>query len=180
MRSITVTDSYICNMTKLPVIRKQDLDQASAETWDYLFLILDQYYTIIAADPSEETFRAFNASQHTLMAFNTLYGQVTNGGFVQLIQNGNGGYIFENPFAEGIRAWGATAIADLVDQAGLIYREHKEDLERETTLEAFSEMYKDYPGFELLEDTFYEVVDGDTEIIRKYVADHITDFVRVD
>ena len=76
----------------------------------------------MASDTSEQSMQAFSAAQHTLMAFNSLYGEVSNGGFLQLIQNGYGSYIFDNPFSEHIKEWGAVEIAKIVDDANSIMR----------------------------------------------------------
>jgi hypothetical protein len=118
-----------------------------------------------------------NDSQHTLLAHNFLYGQVSNGGFIQLIQNGYGGYIFDGPFSEIVKSWGAIKTAEIVDKAKIVYDKYKEELEQETTTEEFSELYKKIKDFEGLETEFYAVMDKETEIIRKYVEKNINDFV---
>lgn len=152
----------------------------SSDGWDYLFIFTDEYFDIMSKDPTGEVMREFNAAQHTLIAYNYLYGEVSNGGFVQLIQNGYGGYIFNNPFSEHLRELGAVKIADIVDKAKQIYVEHKDVLESETTLEGFSNLYKEYPDFEPLDDEFYSVMDAETVIIRNYVAEHFDEFIGKD
>ncbi len=161
--------------TILPPITQNEIDQAKEDTWDYLFLFLDKYDEIISSSPKDEdeVLDEFTDEQHILMEFNVLYGQVTNGGFIQLIQNGYGPYLFDNPFAEGIRAWGASTIAEIVDQAKVIYDTHRDDLEKERSLEEFSKMYKAYPDFEPLEDKFYQIMDEELEIIKNFVANNI-------
>ena len=52
------------------------------------------------------------------------------GGFCQLIQNGYGGYIFDNPFAKVMRLWGAEEFSKLVYKAKKIYDANRKDLEK--------------------------------------------------
>lgn len=159
----------------LPLITQREIDRAKEDTWDFLFLFLDKYDEIISSSSKDEdeVLDEFTDEQHMLMEFNVLYGQVTNGGFIQLIQNGYGSYIFDNPFADGIKAWGATATAEIVDLAKVIYDTHRDDLERERTLDEFSKMYKTYPDFAPLEDRFYEIIDQELEIIKEFISNNL-------
>ena len=118
--------------------------------------------------------------QHTLLAYNYLYGEVCNGGFIQLIQNGYGGYVFDNPFSDYLREWGVEKIAEIVDKAKVIYEQHKEKLEAQTSLEEFSEMYDEITDFEPLEDQFYEVMDKETKLIKNYVENYLAEFAVIE
>ena len=163
----------------LPILSQDEINNAKNDTWDFLFLFIDHYYETISSSQNEEIMNEFSAEQHTLLAFNSLYGQVTNGGFLQLIQNGYGSYVFDNPFSEHIKNWGALEMAKIVDDAKIIYDQHKDALEKETTIEEFSKMYDEYTDFEPLDDKFYEIMDDEVEIIRKYVEDNLSFFANV-
>jgi tetratricopeptide (TPR) repeat protein len=145
--------------------------------WDFLSIFLHKYFEIINKTPDGEKTEGFNDSQHTLFAYKIFYEQVSNGGFIQLIQNGYGGYIFDGPFSEIVRSWGAIKTAEIVDRAKIVYDKHKEELEQEKTMEEFSESYTKIKDFEELETEFCKVMDKETEIIRKYVEKNINDFV---
>jgi tetratricopeptide (TPR) repeat protein len=147
------------------------------EPWDFLYIFLGKYFEAIKKNPGKEKTAGFTAAQHTLFAYNLLYGQVSNGGFIQLIQNGYGGYIFDGPFSDIIKSWGAVKTSEITDKAKIVYDTYKEELEQEKTAEEFSELYTKIKDFEELETEFYEIMDGETEIIRKYVEENINDFV---
>jgi hypothetical protein len=167
-------------MELLPTISRESLTQASEEdTWTYLFLFIDQYGEMMANDATGELMQHFNPEQHTLMAFNALCGEVNNGGFLQLIQNGYGGYIFDSPFSESLRNWGAERIADIVDRARLIFEADREVLEQETTLEGFAERYHTFRDFEPLEALFYAIADEEADIVKNYVSTHLAHFAQV-
>lgn len=50
--------------------------------------------------------------------------EVLEGGFIQLIQNGYGPYIFDNPFAKAMRLFGAKDFGKLIYEAKKIYDAH--------------------------------------------------------
>ena len=146
------------------------------DPWDYLFEYIEQYEELVSQHPVEKTIDYLDDSQLTLWAYNFLYGQVRNGGFIQLIQNGYGGFVFNTPFSEIIKTWGAEKTSEIVEKANIIYDKYKDELEQETSIEEFSELYEKIKDFEPLEDVFYSVMDEETKIIKKYVEDHANDF----
>jgi len=144
--------------------------------WDYLFEYIDKYEEIVNKYPDKKMTDYLNDSQITLLAYNFLYGQVSNGGFIQLVQNGYGGFVFNTPFSKTITTWGAEKICKIVEEANIIYEKYKEELEKETSMEEFSELYEKIKDFEPLEDEFYKIMDEETKIIKKYVEENTTDF----
>ncbi|MGF7109427.1 DMP19 family protein [Treponema pedis] len=163
-------------MNNLPKIKTKVIEKAkmSDDMWELLFLFIDEYVKMINSD--ENIIREFNPSQHTLLAFNYLYGEVCNGGFIQLIQNGYGAYIFSSPFAETVKLWGAEKTASIVKRAKPIYDKYKERLETEVSMTDFSNLYSEITDFEPFEDEFYKIMDGDTKKINNYVLEHIHEF----
>jgi tetratricopeptide (TPR) repeat protein len=161
----------------LEKLKESETRKLCEDDWDFLSIFLHKYFAIMKKNPDGEKTKNFNNAQHTLLAYNMLYGQVSNGGFIQLIQNGYGGYIFDGPFSEIVKSWGAIKTSKIVDKAKIVYDKHKEELDQETTTEEFSELYTEIKDFEELETAFYAVMNKETEIIRKYVEENINDFV---
>ena len=54
----------------------------------------------IGGELTAETLGELNSDQVTLLAWDVLHEEVMDGGFVQLIHNGYGPFIFKNPFAK--------------------------------------------------------------------------------
>ena len=100
-----------------------------------------------------------------------------DGGFCQLIQNGYGPHIFDNPFAKAMRLWGLKDFSKMIYKAKEIYDEHKEDLTRERSDEEFMAMYELYPQFDDPEDYFIENEEEITATIAYYVDEHIEEFL---
>ena len=120
-----------------------------------------------------------NGPQHTLLAYRILRDEVMEGGFVQLIQNGYGSYIFHNPFARVLREWGLKELSKLIYAARKIYDEHTEELEHERSDEDFMAMYEQFEQFDDLEEVFLEQEEEFTQQIAVYVDEHLNDFARI-
>ena len=156
------------------------LQTAAAEGIDaFLRAFTDKYREALGGDPTAETISRLNGEQHSLLAYRIFRDEVTEGGFCQLIQNGYGGYIFDNPFARVMRLWGAERFSKLVYAAKKIYDAHREDLERERTDEEFMAMYEHYEVFDPLEDTYLEEEEAITAAIAHYVDEHLELFAEV-
>ena len=62
----------------------------------------------------------------TLIAYMTLREEVMDGGFVQLIHNGYGDFIFLNPFAKAIKDWGLKDLSKMIYEAKKLYWKYKD------------------------------------------------------
>jgi hypothetical protein len=166
-------------MEGLPKIKAEDVEKAKHEDdpGDFLSLLTDKYFEML--DENSEMMRAFNGSQHTLLAFYYLYGEVNDGGFIQLVHHGYGAYIFDSPFVETIKSWGADEIAKVVEAAKIIYNKYKEKLEAEISLKELGGLYKEITDFEPLENGFDEIMDRESEKIKKYIEAHINEFAEI-
>ena len=93
-------------------IKDNILVSASEKGMDeFLQVFTDAYLDAIGGKLTEETMPLLNANQHTLLAWHFFSTEMREGGFVQLIQNGYGSYIFENPFARAIKQFGAIELS---------------------------------------------------------------------
>ena len=146
---------------------------------EFLKVFTDAYIEALGDEMNEESMNRLNGYQHTLLAYRYFTDELNVGGFIQLIQNGYGGYIFDNPTAKALRMMGAKGISKLIYKAKEIYYKHRDELERETTEEEFMAMYEQYEQFDELEEKFMEIEEEETAIIAHYVDEHIEDFAEV-
>ena len=159
-------------------------DKALAEALEkgmdeFLQVFIDAYLQEIGGELTAENMSKLNGSQHTLLAWHFFSTEMREGGFVQLIQNGYGSYIFENPFAKAIKQFGALELGKLIYKAKEIYDPNKKELERETSEEEFNAMYVDFEVFDELEEHYFNIEEHQTSLIAAYVDDHIEDFGNV-
>ena len=146
---------------------------------EFLQVFIDAYLQEIGGELTAENMSKLNGSQHTLLAWHFFSTEMREGGFVQLIQNGYGSYIFENPFAKAIKQFGALELGKLIYKAKEIYDPNKKELERETSEEEFNAMYVDFEVFDELEEHYFNIEEHQTSLIAAYVDDHIEVFGNV-
>lgn len=162
-------------------IKDADLRQGASEGMDgFLQVFIDAYENELGGELSAETMSCLNGNQISLLAYYYFRREVLEGGFVQLIYNGYGGFIFENPFAKAMRLFGAREFSKLIYKAREIYVEHKAELTRERTDEEFMALYEQYEEFDSLEELFMEQEERITGILAAYVDEHIEDFCMIE
>ncbi len=161
-------------------VNDSELSKAIDEGMDeFLQVFIDAYLQAVDGNLTPENMSKLNGSQHTLLAWHFFSTEMRDGGFVQLIQNGYGGYIFGNPFAKAMKQFGAVELGKLIYKAKEIYDANKAELERETTEEEFNAMYVDFEVFDDLEESYFEMEEQQTALIAGYVDEHIADFAEI-
>jgi hypothetical protein len=146
---------------------------------EFLQVFTDAYLEALGGELTADNMSVLNGSQHTLLAFHFFTKEMSEGGFVQLIQNGYGGYIFSNPFAKAIKQFGAIELSKLIYRAKEIYDPNKVKLERETTEEEFNALYVDFEVFDELEEIYFDIEEKQTAIIAAYVDEHLEEFAEI-
>ena len=160
------------------LITDERLRQGAEEGMDgFLKVFTDAYLEVIGGELTAETMGRLTGSQHALLGYHFFHEEVMDGGFCQLVYNGYGPYIFDNPFAKVLRLWGLKDFSKIIYKAKEIYDEHKVDLTRERSDEEFMAMYELYPQFDDPEDYFIENEEEITATIAYYVDEHIEEFL---
>lgn len=157
-----------------------DLRKGAEEGMDaFLKVFIDKYLEVTGGVINEKTMPLLNGYQHTLLGYHFFREEVMEGGFVQLIQNGYGPYIFDNPFAKAMRLFGAKDFSKLIYEAKKIYDAHRADLEKDCTEEEFMAMYEQYEAFDDLEEKYMEDEEQITAQIAAYVDEHLDSFAAI-
>ena len=85
-------------------IPEQSVIQAAAKGYDeFCGLFSNAALVSVGGILTGESMLKLNSDQITLIAYMILRNEVMEGGFIQLIHNGYGPFIFENPFAKAMR-----------------------------------------------------------------------------
>lgn len=165
----------------MPIEIQEDLLKAGAEKGYAAFLnvFTDKYLEVLGGELTAENMSLLNGYQHALLSLRTFTEQMEEGGFIQLIQNGYGPYIFNNPFAKAMRLMRAKDFSKLIYDAKAIYDKNKDVLEAEYTDEEFMALYEQYDNLGDLDDEFLDTENRIMEIVATYVDEHITDFAEV-
>ena len=134
----------------------------------------------IGGELTTETMTELNSDQLTLLAWSMLHEEVMDGGFVQLIYNGYGPFIFKNPFAKAVKQlWDMPDLAKLVYNAHSLYAKYHEKIETDCSDDEFMALFEQFPEFDDLDDEFVEREELWTEQIARYIDEHIDRFVTI-
>lgn len=163
----------------IQIQEKKIVEAAEKGMDEFLKLFTDAYLEVLGGDITADNMDRLNGYQHTLLALRFFTEEINVGGFVQLIQNGYGGYIFNNPVAKALRLMGAKGLSKILYKGKEIYDAHSEELEKDATEEEFMAMYEKFEQFDELEEKFFYIEEEEIAIIAHYVDENLEDFAEV-
>ena len=162
------------------IVKDADLSKAAMDGMDaFLQVFIDALREAVGGEPTAESLQELNADQVTLLCWDTLHQEVMDGGFVQLIHNGYGPFIFKNPFAKALKLWGMRELSKLVYDAHTLYVKYHEPLEKDCTDDEFMALFEQFPEFDDLDDEFVEQEETWTEQIARYIDENIEKFATI-
>lgn len=152
---------------------------AEAGMDEFIKVFTDAIYDFIGGKLNADNMGMLNSDQITLLAYVILRDNVMDGGFVELIHNGYGGFIFLNPFGKAVREWGLQDLYKIVRKCHRYYVIHHESLEKDCTQEEFDALYEQFPVFDDFDDAFVESEENFTSGVAHYVDEHIDNFATI-
>lgn len=157
-----------------------DLRRAASEGMDaFLQVFIDGINAAVGGPLTAEAMQRLNSDQITLLGWSYLHEEVMDGGYVQLIHNGYGAFIFRNPFARAMREWGLQELYTHLQHCKKWYERHHAEIEQDMTDEEFMALYEQMPKFDDFDDDFVVNEERWTAQIAAYVDDHLDDFATV-
>lgn len=154
-------------------------DAASQGDEAFVKAFLTAIHEAIDGELTDENIRELTSDQVTLLIWEAMREELLQGGFIQLIHNGWGGYIFHSPFGKAVRAWGMQDLCSLIRKAHKLYTPFHADIEADCTDDEFMALYEHYPQFDELDDYYIENDDRLTKDVAHYVDEHIGIFATV-
>ena len=162
------------------IVKDADLSKAAMEGMDaFLQVFIDALREAVGGEPTVESLQELNADQVTLLCWDTLHQEVMDGGFVELIHNGYGPFIFRNPFDKAMRNWGLHDLYKIINKCHKFFNIYQEQLEKDCTQEEFDALYEQFPEFDDFDDAFVENEEQFTTMVAGYVDDHIENFCTI-
>lgn len=160
------------NESQLITAAQQGMDE-------FIAVFTNRYLEVLGGELNGENMHLLNGEQISLLAYVMFRDEVMDGGFVQLIHNGYGPFIFENPFAKAMRLMGAHDFSKLVYKGRKLYEQYREELTRDCSDEEFMALFEQYSEFDALDDAFIEMEEEVTETLARYVDEHIDLFATI-
>lgn len=162
-------------------VKEAILVKAADESMDaFLGVFIDAINSAIGGQLTAENMSELTADQVTLLAWSIMHDELMDGGFVQLIHNGYGPFVFKNPFAKALKIWGLRDLAKLIYEAHSLWVKYGADIERDCSDDEFMAMFERFPEFDDLDDTFVENEELWTEEIAQYVDGHLDNFAIIE
>lgn len=162
-------------------VKDCELQRAANEGMDsFLQVFVDAIHKAIGGELTTENISELTADQVTLLAWNTLHEEVMDGGFVQLIHNGYGSFIFQNPFAKAIKMWGLRNLSKLVYEGHSLWLKHRSVIECEMSEDEFMALFETLPEFDNLDNEFVEHEEEWTAMIAHYVDENVDNFAIIE
>ena len=163
------------------IVKDEALQKAAMEGMDaFVKVFVDAIYDAIGGQLTAETMGELNSDQVTLLAWDILHEEVMDGGFVQLIHNGYGQFIFKNPFAKALRQWGLREPSKLIYEAHTLWLKHREAIEKDCSDEEFMALFEQFPDFDDLDDQFVENEEEWTDDIAHFIDDNLDKFAKIE
>lgn len=161
-------------------INDNELRTAAGEGMDaFIGVFTSAIKNGIGGELNADNMGKLNADQITLLAYEMMRDEVMDGGFVQLIHNGYGGFIFLNPFAKAMKLWGLRDLSKLIYNVHSLYLKYRDELEKDCSDEDFMALFEQYPEFDDYDDDFVENEEEWTEMVARYVDEHIEKFANI-
>ena len=165
---------------KEATISNERLTQAAAAGMDeFMQSVADAILEAVGGELNAETMPLLNSDQITLLAYVMMREEVMDGGFIQLIHNGFGGFIFLNPFARAMREWGVEGLPTIINGCHKLYKKYGAAIEADCSDEEFMALFEKFSDFDRFDDAFIEGEEVFTSCVAHYVDEHIENFATI-
>ena len=162
------------------IVKDARLQQAAMEGMDaFVQVFVDAIREAIGGELTAENMGELNSDQITLLAWDMLHEEVMDGGFVQLIHNGYGPFIFKNPLAKALKQWGLCDLSKLIYDAHTLWLKNREEIEKDCSEEEFMALFERFPEFDDLDDVFVESEEAWMDDIAHYIDDNLEKFATI-
>lgn len=162
-------------------IKEKDIITAANDGMDaFIEVFYDAVMNAVGGTLTAENMAELNADQITLVAYIYMRDEVMDGGFVQLIHNGYGSFIYENPFAKMLKTWGLRDLSKIVFATAKLYHEHGDAIEEDCNDDEFMALFEKFPQFDDYDDAFVEGEEQWTDSIAHYIDEHVSNFANIE
>uniref|UniRef100_A0AB33J0V3 DMP19 family protein n=1 Tax=Prevotella sp. GTC17259 TaxID=3236795 RepID=A0AB33J0V3_9BACT len=161
-------------------IQDSQLREAAEKGMDaFVSIFVNAIMEAIGGELTANNIGELNSDQITLLAYHYLHNEVMDGGFVQLIHNGYGSFMYHNPTARAFREWGMVDLYRILNKSHKVYQKHHEEIEADCTDDEFMALFERFDEFDQFDDAFVENEEQFTAMVAAYIDDHITNFATI-
>jgi hypothetical protein len=160
----------------LPEINKTEFENLVAgKSYDKIFELLAEPLHEEMYKRQDFTFMdELSQGQQLLLSYDYVRMQVTQGGFIQFIQNGYTALLL--PMPEWLLAIGAEPMSKVLDDVLKVYVLNHEMMDKKTTVEEFALLYEELKEFEHLDDSFQDLNESTVRVMMEHASEHIEQY----
>ena len=163
------------------IVKDSALRKAAGEGMDeFVEVFFMAIKDAVGGELNATTMSELNSDQITLWAYRILRDVVMDGGFVQLIHNGYGPYIFLNPFAKALKEWGMRDLSKMLYSVHSLFKKYREELEKDCTDDEFMALFEQKPEFDNYDDDFVVNEERWTAQVAYYIDEHVDRFAVIE
>ena len=163
------------------IVKDSALRKAAGEGMDeFVEVFFMAIKDAVGGELNATTMSELNSDQIMLWAYRILRDEVMDGGFVQLIHNGYGPFIFLNPFAKALKEWGMRDLSKMLYSVHSLFKKYREELEKDCTDDEFMELFEKHPEFDDFDDDFVEKEERFEAQVAEYIDNNIEKFATID
>ncbi len=160
----------------LPEISLSGLEEKkNLQDWQGLFeLLTEPLHEELYKRQTFDFFDELSDGQQLFISYDYVVNQVSQGGFIQFIENGYVGLLL--PMPEWLYKAGAPDMAKIIDDVLKVYVLNKDLMDKKNTLEEFASLYDELKEFEIIDERFFQFNVPTIEIMSRYALLHLAEF----
>lgn len=144
---------------------------------EYLLNLSSIYYQAIVQSGDTRIMNEFSDEQKTIYSYTHIYAQVSQGGFVQLLENKYGQFLSHPSFLKTLTHLECTEMVLVLSKVLTIYKKNQSLFDQEKSVDDFAKLYDKFPELDVLETEYKAVLGQTNRKLYDYIQKHLNQFV---
>ncbi len=144
---------------------------------EYLLNLSSIYYQAIIQSGNVRIMNAFSDRQKTIYSYTHIYAQISQGGFVQLLENKYGPFLAHPVFLSTLTQLECHDMVVVLSKVLAIYKKNQTLFDQEKTVDDFAKLYTKFPELDVLETQYKMVLGSTNRILYDYIQENLAQFV---
>ncbi len=144
---------------------------------EYLLNLSSIYYQAIVQSGDARIMNEFSDEQKTVYSYTHIYAQVSQGGFVQLLENKYGPFLSHPSFLKTLTNLGCSEMVVVLSKVLDIYKKNQSLFDQEKSVDDFARLYDKFPQLDVFETEYRSVLGQTNRKLYDYIQQHLDEFV---
>lgn len=144
---------------------------------EYLLNLSSIYYQAIVQSGDRRIMNEFSDKQKTIYSYTHIYAQVSQGGFVQLLENKYGQFLAHPIFLKTLTQLECNEMVVILSKVLDVYRKNQTLFDQEKSVDDFAKLYQKFPQLDILETEYKAVLGKTNRILYDYIQNNLDQFI---